>query len=105
MADAHLRSGERAAELTRQLLAYSGKGMFRMQPVNLASLICESEGSDPRFIAEEVQLQLQLADVPPIVADENQIRQVLLDLVLNGVEAIGADGNRPARLSKPASAR
>jgi signal transduction histidine kinase len=92
MADAILRSGERAAELTRQLLAYSGKGMFRMQPVNLASLICESEGLIHASLPKKVRLQLQLADVPSIVADENQIRQVLLNLVLNAVEAIGADG-------------
>jgi len=92
MADAILRGGERAAELTRQLLAYSGKGMFRMQPVNLASLICESEGLIHASLSKKVQLQLQLADVPPIVADENQIRQVLINLVLNGAEAIGADG-------------
>jgi CheY-like chemotaxis protein len=91
MVDAILRGGERAAELTRQLLAYSGKGVLRMQTVNLASLIRESEGLIHASLPAEVRLQLQLGPAPPVIADVNQLRRVLLNLTLNAAEAIGPD--------------
>ena len=92
MAEAILQGGERAAELTRQLLAYAGKAMSRMLPLDLPSLIRQSEGLIRASLPKNVRLQLELADVPPIVADMNQIRQALLNLSLNAAEAIGADG-------------
>jgi signal transduction histidine kinase len=92
MADAIIRGGERAADLTRQLLAYSGKGVLRMQTVNLASLIRESEGLIHASLPENVRLQMHLAQVPAITADVNQIRRILLNLTLNAAEAIGGDG-------------
>ncbi len=91
MADAIIRAGERAADLTRQLLAYSGKGMLRMQSVNLASLIRQSEGLVHASLPKDVRLQIHLGDVPAIIADVNQIREILLNLTLNAAEAIGPD--------------
>jgi CheY-like chemotaxis protein len=91
MADSIVKAGERAAELTRQLLAYSGKAMSHMQPVDLAALIRESERLIRASLPKKVQLELRLNTLPPITADMNQIRQALLNLTLNSAEAIGPD--------------
>jgi signal transduction histidine kinase len=91
MADAIIRGGERGADLTRQLLAYSGKGTMRMQTVNLASLIRESEGLIQGSLTKNVRLEMHLGHVPAITADVNQIRRVLVNLTLNAAEAIGPD--------------
>ncbi|MDP9170314.1 MAG: response regulator, partial [Acidobacteriota bacterium] len=86
-----ISAGERAAELTRQLLAYSGKAMFHMKPVDLAAAIRDTEGLIHASLPRRVRLVLNLDAVPTIVADHNQLRQVLLNLVLNSAEAIGPD--------------
>jgi DNA-binding response OmpR family regulator len=91
MADSIVRAGERAAELTRQLLAYSGKAMSHMQPVDLASLIRESERLIRASLPKKVRLELRLNPMPAITADQNQLRQALLNLTLNAAEAIGPD--------------
>jgi CheY-like chemotaxis protein len=91
MADSIVKAGERAAELTRQLLAYSGKAMSHMQPVDLASLIRESERLIRASLPKKVQFELRLNPLPAITADLNQIRQALLNLTLNAAEAIGPD--------------
>jgi DNA-binding response OmpR family regulator len=91
MADSIVKAGERAAELTRQLLAYSGKAMSHMQPVDLASLIRESERLVRASLPKKVRLELRLNPLPAITADQNQLRQALLNLTLNAAEAIGPD--------------
>ncbi len=91
MLESIVSAGERAAELTRQLLAYSGKGMFQMKPVDLVAAIHATEGLIHSCVPRKVRLQLNLAPVPPVIADESQLQQVILNLVLNAAEAIGAD--------------
>ena len=87
-------AGERAAVLTRQLLAYAGKGRFIIQPLDLSALVREIatllESSMPRTVA----LDLRLSDsLPAIEGDAAQIQQLIMNLVINGAEAIG---DRPA---------
>jgi CheY-like chemotaxis protein len=91
MADSIVKAGERAAELTRQLLAYSGKAMSHMQPVDPASLVRESERLIRASLPKKVRLELRLNSLPVITADQNQLRQALLNLTLNAAEAIGPD--------------
>jgi PAS domain S-box-containing protein len=87
-------AAHRAADLTNQMLAYSGRGTFRVQPVLLTDLIREMEpllrASVPRTCALDFHLGESL---PAIEADTTQLRQVLMNLVVNAGEAIGdADG-------------
>ena len=84
-----VRASERAAELTRQVLAYAGKSVFFAQPVNVTGLVREIAGLIERSIARTVQLRLELVEVPYVEADVAQLQQVVLNLVINGAEAIG----------------
>jgi PAS domain S-box-containing protein len=80
----------RAAELCRQLLAYSGKGRFVVQALDVNELIQEMTQMLSVSISKKVALRLQLGrSLPAIEADASQIRQVLMNLVINASEAIG----------------
>jgi PAS domain S-box-containing protein len=84
-----LAAGEQAAALTRQLLAYAGKGRFITEPLNLSGLVRETSQLVQTSIPQNVQLRLQLAeDLPAIEGDAAQLQQVIMNLVINGAEAI-----------------
>jgi two-component system, cell cycle sensor histidine kinase and response regulator CckA len=88
-----VRAAERAADLTRQLLAYAGKGQFVLRPLDLSALVREISGLVQTSIAKSVQLRLQLApDLPVVEADPGQLQQIVMNLVINGAEAIGEAG-------------
>ena len=88
-----VKAGRRAADLTRQLLAYSGKGRFVVETIDLSSLIRELSDLLRTSLPERASLQLHLPDVGPFVhADATQLRQVVLNLITNASEALGADG-------------
>jgi len=88
-----MKAAERAADLTRQLLAYAGKGRFIMRTVNLSDLVREISGLVQASIPKAVQLRLQLTDrLPGIDADPGQLQQIVMNLVINGAEAIGPEG-------------
>jgi CheY-like chemotaxis protein len=89
MAQSIVEAGERAAELTKQLLAYAGKAPLQMQSLDLAGVIRASEGLIRASLPKRVQLELRLSDTPTVVADANQVRHALLNLTLNAGEAIG----------------
>ncbi|MBK8572773.1 MAG: transporter substrate-binding domain-containing protein [Holophagaceae bacterium] len=80
----------RTAELTRQMLAYSGKGRFLVQNRDLNQVIREMVHLLEVSISKKVALRLGLAGAPvPIQADAAQIQQVLMNLVTNAADAIG----------------
>jgi PAS domain S-box-containing protein len=84
-------AAHRAADLTRQLLAYSGRGHFSVQPLNLNVLIDENLRLLEVAIPKHVRLAAELADrLPLIQADAGQIQQVLMNLIINAAEAIGS---------------
>ena len=86
-----LHASERAAELTRQLLAYSGKGRFVVEPVSLAEMVRENKALLKTSIAANVDLKLFLEDdVAPVEADAAQIQQIVMNLLINAAEAIGS---------------
>ena len=88
-----MKAAERAADLTRQLLAYAGKGRFVMRTVNLSEMVREISGLVQTSIPKTVQVRLQLADpLPGIDADPGQLQQIIMNLVINGAEAIGPEG-------------
>jgi two-component system cell cycle sensor histidine kinase/response regulator CckA len=85
-------ASERAADLTRQLLAYSGKGRFFVQPRDLSVLVREIGSLIQSSIPKKVQLRLDLApDLPLVDIDSAQIQQLIMNLVINGAEAIGEE--------------
>jgi two-component system cell cycle sensor histidine kinase/response regulator CckA len=87
-----LKASEHAANLTRQLLAYAGKGRFVMKRINLSKLIREIAALLQTSIPKQVQLRMQLADdLPLIEADPGQMQQIVMNLILNGAEAIGQE--------------
>ena len=90
MLDDVVRASESAANLTRQLLAYSGKGKFVIQPVDLSNLARDMVSLIQSSIPRTVRLQLDLAtDLPPVTADVAQMQQLIMNLVINAAEAIG----------------
>ena len=88
-------ASERASHLTRQLLAYAGKGRFVIEPIDLSALVREIAGLIQTSIPKNVQLRLELADdLQWIEADASQVQQVVMNLVINGAEAIRAERQR-----------
>jgi len=84
-------AGQRAAELVRQMLAYAGKGHFNIQPLNLNKLIEEMVHLMNASISKSAALRFDLdANLPDVRVDATQIRQVVMNLVVNASEAIGA---------------
>ena len=91
------RASERAARLARQMLAYSGRGGFVRQAVDLGESIKATCEAMERELPQGVTLLLDLPSSPLIVrADQSQIAQLVLNLVTNAVEATIA---RPSRVA------
>jgi PAS domain S-box-containing protein len=85
-----LRAGERAASLTAQLLAYAGKGRFFLQPVDMGRLIEELTQLIRATIPRKVGVRLELErGAPQVRGDASQLQQLIMNLVINGAEAIG----------------
>ncbi len=87
-------AAHRAADLTGQMLAYSGRGTFRVQPILLPALIREMAPLLRASLPKSCTLDFHLGEsFPAIEADATQLRQVVMNLILNAGEAIGdADG-------------
>ena len=83
-------AARRAADLCRQLLAYSGKGRFMVQPLDLKELVVEMGHLLTVSISKKVVLKYHFAkDLPAIQADATQMRQTIMNLIVNASEAIG----------------
>ncbi|MFH1843478.1 MAG: PocR ligand-binding domain-containing protein [bacterium] len=79
-----------AAELCRQMLAYSGKGNFVIESIDLSAFVTEMAYMLDVSTSKQISLQRHLAaDLPLISADPTQIRQVIMNLITNASEAIG----------------
>jgi PAS domain S-box-containing protein len=83
-------ASRRAADLTRQLLAYSGKGHFKVEAIDISSVVTELGTLLEATVAKNVRLELDvLPDTPAIEADVAQMHQVLMNLIINAAESIG----------------
>ena len=84
------KAGQRAADLTRQMLAYSGRGQFVVRNLDLTAQVEEMvhllEVSLPKTVVLRFDLHRGL---PAIAADAAQLQQVIMNLVINAAEAIG----------------
>ncbi|MEO1368726.1 MAG: PAS domain S-box protein, partial [Acidobacteriota bacterium] len=78
----------RAADLTKQMLAYSGKGQFLVEPTDLSSLVEEMAHLLANSVAKGIDIDYQLSKTVPIVeCDISQLRQVVVNLTTNASEA------------------
>jgi two-component system cell cycle sensor histidine kinase/response regulator CckA len=85
-----LHASERASDLTRQLLAYAGKGRFVIQPVDLCRLVSEVSTLIRASISKKISLVIDVPDDCILIdADRAQLQQLVMNLVINGGEAIG----------------
>ncbi len=88
--EAIVQGVQRATDLTAQMLAYAGKGRFLTQPIQLNELIHEMVDLLRSTLSRHTTVQQRLtASLPLIEADASQIRQVILNLLINANEALG----------------
>ena len=84
----------RAADLCRQMLAYSGKGRFVIEAVDLNRMVEEMANLLVVSVSKRAELRYNFsAQMPPIEADSTQLRQVIMNLITNASDAMdGHDG-------------
>jgi signal transduction histidine kinase len=86
-------AAKRAAELCHQMLAYSGKGRFIVETIDLNDVVREMAHLLKVSISKKAALEYSLADeLPGIDADPTQLRQVLMNLMTNASEALEGAG-------------
>ncbi|WP_226373850.1 PAS domain S-box protein [Citrifermentans bemidjiense] len=84
------KASEKAADLARQMLAYSGKGRFVLEALDLNRLVREMTSMLEVSLSKKAVLRFHLAEeLPGIIADPTQIRQIIMNLAINASEAIG----------------
>ncbi|HMJ26298.1 MAG TPA: ATP-binding protein [Pyrinomonadaceae bacterium] len=87
------KSGERAAALTRQLLAFSRKQMLQPKIIDLNQIVVDMNKLLQRLIGEDIDLMMGLAaDLGKVKADPNQIEQILMNLSINARDAMPKGG-------------
>jgi two-component system cell cycle sensor histidine kinase/response regulator CckA len=83
------RAAHRAADLCAQLLAYAGRASFVTAPLNLSELVRETTELIEVSVGKRGRLELLLEpDLPALVGDPTQLRQVVMNLVLNAADAL-----------------
>mgnify|MGYP005841832243 CR=1 FL=1 len=87
-----MSTAERAAFLTRQLLAYAGKGTVVLEDLDVSQAVRDMTGLLQISMPKTVDLRLDLKDrLPSIAMDPGQLQQIVLNLVINAAEAVGED--------------
>ncbi len=84
---------ERAAGLANQILAYSGRGKFRLEHLDLSGLVSETLTLIETALGRAVRLHLDIAPCMPFVeADPSQLQQIVMNLAINAAEAVDNKG-------------
>ncbi len=87
------RAAERSAELTKQLLVFCRKQFVRPTIVELNEMVQQNEQMLRRLISERIELKIKLQpNAGSIVADQNELHQILINLVVNSSDAIYEQG-------------
>ncbi len=85
-----VKASKRAAELIKQMLAYSGKGRFVIEPIDAVKIIREMTHLLEVSITKNAVIDYNLfEDLPTFDGDVTQIRQVIMNLITNASEALG----------------
>ncbi|HWC99345.1 MAG TPA: two-component regulator propeller domain-containing protein [Candidatus Sulfopaludibacter sp.] len=88
------KAGDRAAELTGQLLAFSRKQVIKPEPIDLNHLIRETQPMLRRLLPENIDLAAELSSSPAcVLADPGQLHQVLINLAVNARDAMPDGGS------------
>jgi PAS domain S-box-containing protein len=88
-----LGAGERAASLTRQLLAFSRKQTVEMKPLNLGELIAGLKSMIQRLVGDDVEVAVEVGEAQAwVMADSGLLHQVLMNLVVNARDAMPKGG-------------
>lgn len=88
-----MKAGLRAANLTRQLLAFSRKQIIHNEEIDFNSLVNNLRSIIDRIVGTEIKVDFQLSDdLPCVKADPNQIEQVIINIVINAKEAMPTGG-------------
>ena len=100
------KAANRAAELCRQMLAYAGKAQIDKSQINIGYLVQEMVKMLKTTSNQNAEIQFDSsADIPLVPGDSSQIRQVVMNLIINASEAIGeAQGCQSALKFDPPSA-
>lgn len=84
------QAATRAADLCSQMLAYSGKGRFVIEHIDLNLLLHDTTHLLKLSVSKKAALKFnQTPHLPPVMADATQLRQIVMNLVINASEAIG----------------
>lgn len=87
------QAANRAAALTRQLLAFSRKQMLRPRPLNLPEVLANLGKMLDRIIGENILLTVRCQDnLPPVLADQVNLEQIVINLVVNARDAMPQGG-------------
>jgi two-component system, cell cycle sensor histidine kinase and response regulator CckA len=96
-----LRAAQQAAELTRQLLAFSRQQILQPRLLDVNSLVSGMEKLLRRVLGESVELRTEMgADLWPVRADPTQLEQVIMNLIVNARDAMPAGGRITVRTSR-----
>ncbi len=88
-----MKASKRAADLTGQMLAYSGKGHFVIEDIDINALVLDISSLLESATSKKVTLSYGLAsELPAVRADATQLRQIVMNLVRNASEAVGIQG-------------
>lgn len=86
------KAADRAAELCKQLLAYSGKGRFEVRALDLTEVVRDMEELLDVAVAKNTTIRYDLdPNLPAIEGDAAQMRQIIMNLVTNASEAVGGE--------------
>jgi len=87
------KAGQRAASLTKQLLAFSRQQVLTPAVLNLNSLATDMEKMLPRLLGEDIEVMLTLdPELGNVKADQSQIEQVIMNLAVNARDAMPTGG-------------
>ena len=87
-----MNAAQKAADLTRQMLAYSGRGKFEVRLLNLNQLIEENLHLFQVVVPKQAEFALNLhSSLPMVEADPGQMQQIVMNLLLNAVEALESE--------------
>gem|GEM_PF-1512352 len=93
----------RASDLTKALLAFSRKGMYRPQVLNIDDIIGEVLKVVGQTVGKRVDVKAELLPaVPNIIGDEGQLNQSFMNLCINACEAMPAGGRLSVRTAQAA---